>query len=195
MASAAEDTGLHRFTVDEYHRMGEAGILGEDDRVELIYGVIREMSPVNRPHIVATSLTRQLFDRGLAGRASVYEQSPLRLEALASEPEPDIAIYSNPDLNAFGTAATAPLLAIEVADSSIRYDLTTKARLYAEGDVPEYWVLDVHERVLHIFRDPRDGAYLSRTKHEPGSRVAPVSWPDFEIDVESLFPSETPTSP
>ena len=195
MASAAEDAGLHRFTVDEYHRMGEAGILGEDDRVELIYGVIREMSPINRSHVIATSRTRQLFADGLAGRASVYEQSPLHLEALASEPEPDIAIYSNPDVDAFGTAETAPLLAIEVADSSLSYDLRTKAGLYAEGLVPEYWVLDVQGRVLHVFRNALDGVYQTRAKYEPGSRVAPVSWPDFEIEVEALFPSEAPSSP
>lgn len=194
MASAAEDTGLHRFTVDEYHRMGEAGILGEDDRVELIRGVIREMSPINRSHVIATSRTRQLFDRGLAGRASVYEQSPLHLETLASEPEPDIAIYSNPEMDAFGTADTTPLLAIEVADSSLNYDLTTKAELYAEGLVPEYWVLDVQREVLHIFRDPRDGAYQTRARYEPGSRIAPVSWPDFEIGVASLLPSEAAPS-
>ena len=195
MASAAEDAGLHRFTVDEYHRMGEAGILGEDDRVELIYGVIREMSPINRSHVIATSRTRQLFADGLAGRASVYEQSPLHLEALASEPEPDIAIYSNPDVDAFGTAETAPLLAIEVADSSLSYDLRTKAGLYAEGLVPEYWVLDVQRRMLHVFRNALDGVYQTRAKYEPGSRVAPVSWPDFEIEVEALFPSEAPSSP
>jgi len=195
MASAAEDAGLHRFTVDEYHRMGEAGILGEDDRVELIYGVIREMSPINRSHVIATSRTRQLFADGLAGRASVYEQSPLHLEALASEPEPDIAIYSNPDVDAFGTAETAPLLAIEVADSSLSYDLRTKAGLYAEGLVPEYWVLDVQGRVLHVFRNARDGVYQTRAKYEPGSHIAPVSWPDFEIEVEALFPSEAPSSP
>ena len=195
MARAAEATDLRRFSVDEYHRMADAGILREDDRVELIYGVIREMSPTNRPHVIATSLTRQLFADGLAGRASVYEQSPLHLEALASEPEPDVAIYSNPDVNAFGTAATKPLLAIEVADTSLSFDLTTKAVLYAKGQVPEYWVLDVQHRVLHVFRDPSDGAYRTHTTHEPGSRIAPVSWPDFEIDVESLFPSEAASSP
>ncbi len=194
MARVAEAAGLRRFTVDEYHRMAEAGILGEDDRVQLIRGVIRKMSPISRPHVIATSRTRQLFADGLAGRASVFEQSPLHLDALASEPEPDVAVYSNPDLDTFGTAATEPLLAIEVADSSLSFDLTTKAELYAEGQVPEYWVLDVQRRVLHVFRDPSDGTYQTRTTHEPGSSIAPVSWPDFEIDVESLFPVEDPSS-
>jgi len=194
MARVAEATRVRRFTVDEYHRMVEAGILREDDRVELIYGVIREMNPINRSHVIATSRTRQRFADGLAGRASVYEQSPLHLRALESEPEPDIAVYSNPDVDAFGTAATEPLLAIEVADSSLSFDLTTKAELYAKGRVPEYWVLDVRKRVLHVFRDPGDGAYQTHSTHEPGSRIAPLSWPDFEIAVESLFPAEDSSS-
>ena len=195
MASTAEDTGLHRFTVDEYHRMAEAGILRDDDRVELIYGVIREMSSINPPLVVATSLTRQLFAEGLAGRAGVYEQSPLRLDALDSEPQPDVTIYSNPDLRAFGTPETEPLLAIEVAVSTVGYDLNTKAELYAKSGLPEYWVLDVERRVLHVFTSPRDGAYEMRKQFEPGERLAPTAWPDFEIDVAALFPTEAASSP
>lgn len=195
MASAAEDTSLHRFTVDEYHRMVEAGILGENDRVELIYGVIREMSPIDSPHVIATSRTRQLFAEGLAGRASVFEQSPLRLDALASEPQPDVAVYSNPNVDAFGTAATQPLLTVEVSVSTLTYDSTTKAELYTKGGVPEYWILDVERRLLHVYREPSEGAYQTRKTLQPGDRIAPLSWPDFEIDVASLFPAEAPSSP
>jgi Uma2 family endonuclease len=194
MARAVDAAGLHRFSVDEYHRMAEAGILAEDERVELIHGVIRAMSPINRAHVVTTSRTRQLFAERLAGRASVYEQSPLQLATLASEPEPDVAIYSNPDVDAFGTTATTPLLAIEVADSSLNYDLTTKANLYAEALVPEYWVLDIKLRVVHVFKDPGEGVYQTRTSHESGSRISPLSWPDFDVDTDSLFPGDAPAS-
>lgn len=189
MARAAEDPGVRRFTVDEYHRMVDAGILRQDDRVELIDGVIREMSPTNRPHAIATTAVRQLLDRGLAGRASVYEEKPLRLEDIASEPEPDVCVCSNPDLRAFGTESTEPLLVVEVAESSLMYDMTTKAELYAKGDVPEYWVVDLANRVVHVFRNARHGAYRTKMTKEPGTRVAPLSWPDFEIDVATLFPS------
>ena len=189
-----ETVGLRRFTVEEYHRMAEAGILGEDDRVELIHGVVREMSPKKRPHVLGTIVVRELFARRLAGRASVYEEKPLELRALDSEPEPDVAIYSNPDLMAYGTDRTEPLLVIEVADSSVQYDLTVKAQLYAEGGIPEYWVVDLVNRSLVVFRDPTDGAFRSRSEHEPGDRVTPLSWPDIEIEIEELFPPDQASS-
>ena len=195
MARAAEATGVRRFTVDEYHRMVDAGILREDDRVELIYGVIREMSPKNRPHIVAATRVLRVFDRGLAGRAGVYVEAPLGLVKLDSEPEPDIVVSDDPDVESYGTESFRPLLVIEVADSSLRYDLSLKSELYAKAGIPEYWVVDLPNRVLVVFRDPEDGSYQKRTTHEPGSRIAPVSWPDFEIDVDSLFPVETASSP
>jgi Uma2 family endonuclease len=186
-----ETIGLRHFTVDEYHRMAAAGILGEEDRVELIRGVIREVSPKKRAHVIATMEIRELFARRLTGRASVYEEKPLRLEALDSEPEPDVVISSNPDARAYGTERTEPLLVIEVADSSVSYDLTVKAELYAQGHIPEYWVVDLVRRVLMVFRAAQDGAYRSRSTHEPGSFVTPVSWPDLEIDVATLIPSES----
>ncbi len=120
MARAAE-AGVRRFTVDEYHRMVDAGILREDDRVELIYGVIREMSPKNRPHIVAATRVLRVFEHGLAGRAGVYTEAPLGIVKLDSEPEPDILVTDEPDVESYGTDSFRPLLVIEVADSSLRY--------------------------------------------------------------------------
>ncbi len=195
MARAAEATGVRRFTVDEYHRMVDAGILREDDRVELIYGVIREMSPKIRPHIVAATRVLRVFEHGLAGGAGVYTEAPLGIVKLDSEPEPDIVIGDNPDVESYGTESFRPLLVIEISDSSLRYDLNLKSELYAKGEIPEYWVVDLPNRVLVVFRDPGDGAYETCTTRPPGSRIAPVSWPDFEIDVESLFPAEAASSP
>jgi len=193
MGGASEATDVRRFTVDEYHRMADADILREDDRVELIYGVIREMSPKNRPHIVAATRVLRVFEHGLAGRAGVYFEAPLGIVKLDSEPEPDIVVGDNPDVESYGTESFRPLLVIEVADSSLRYDLSLKSELYAGAGIPEYWVVDLPNRVLVVLRDP-DGEYLSRDTHAPGSRIAPVSWPDFEIDVDSLFPAEAASS-
>lgn len=180
--------GLRHFTLDEYHRMATAGILAEDDGVELIHGVIRTMSPKKRLHVLATIRIRELLARRLAGRASVYEEKPFAFSTLDSEPEPDIAVCSNPDWTAYGTDQTEPLLVIEVADSTVQYDLTVKMELYAQGGIPDYWVVDLVHRRLVVFQNPKEGIYRDRSTHEPGAVITSLSWPDLDIEVGSLFP-------
>ena len=170
--------------------MVETGILSSDERVELIRGAVREMSPKNRAHVLATRRMFNSLVKELEGRASVYQEAPLVLSKLDSEPEPDLLVCSNPDFEAYGTEATKPLLVVEVAESSLRDDLGDKARLYAEAGIPEYWVVNLVDRVLVVFRDPGDGSYRTRSTLEPGARVAPGSWPDLELDIASLFPEE-----
>lgn len=190
MATGADAFADRRFTVEEYHRMAETGILTPHERVELIRGAVRRMSPKNRPHVIATARILALLGKKLEGRASVYPGAPVVLERLQSEPEPDILVCSNPHVEAYGTDATAPLLVIEVADSSLRIDLGDKASLYAEAGIPEYWVVNLVERVLVVFREPRNGVYQRRSTLHPGDRVTPDSWPDLELEVASLLPEE-----
>lgn len=194
MAGAREDTKLHRFTVGEYHRMVDAGILREDEQVELIYGVIREMSPKNRPHVIAANKIWHVLHDGLGGRAGVYKEDPLGLLELDSEPEPDIVVTADPDVESYGTARAVPLLVVEVSDTSLGYDMNLKAGLYASGGIPEYWVVDLRHRELVVFRDPEGGDYRTKTVWSPGSRIAPRSFPDLEIEVEALFPARTAPS-
>jgi Uma2 family endonuclease len=165
-----------------------ANILGADERVELVLGLVREMSPRKRPHVLATIGIRELLERELAGRASVYEEKPLALRELDSEPEPDIVVCSNPDVTAYGTDETEPLLVIEVADSSLQYDLTVKTELYARAGIPEYWVVDLVHRRLFVFREPKDGVFRSRTEHETDATVRPISWPATVVEISALFP-------
>jgi Uma2 family endonuclease len=188
MAQAPEALDQRLFTVEEYHRMAEAGILSPDERVELIRGVILPMSPKRRPHVVAVTDALKILSRALEGRASVYPEAPLVLEDLASEPEPDVLVCSNPDSRAYGTEETAPLLVVEVADSSRPRDLGAKVSLYAEAGIPEYWVVDLARRCLVVFRDPQAAVYRSQSTLQPGERVSPLSWPDVVIDVGSLLP-------
>jgi len=190
MSRVLETVAQRRFTVGEYHRMAETGILSPDERVELIRGVIHQMSPKNRAHVVAANLVFGLFRDALRGRASVYKEDPLRVDGLSSEPEPDVMVCSNPDVAAFGTERMKPLLVIEVAESSLRYDLNEKATLYAEAEVPEYWVVNLVDRALEVFRDVKEGRYGQRFTLEPAARVAPTAWPELEIHVSSLFPEE-----
>jgi len=192
MPISPETVAQRRFTVEEYHRMAEAGILSPDERVELVRGVIRKMSPKNRAHVLAASLAFDLFREALRGKASVYKEDPLRAEGIDSEPEPDVMVCSNPDMAAYGTARTKSLLVIEVADSSLEYDIGEKAALYAQAGVPEYWVVNLVERLLEVFREPENRSYQGRSSLELGSRVTPEAWPDLEVEVASLFPKDPP---
>jgi Uma2 family endonuclease len=188
MPRALESLAQRRFTVEEFHRMAETGILGPDERVELVRGVIREMSPKNWAHVTAS---KSIYDRlrdALSGRASVYFEAPLTAAPIDSEPEPDVLVCSNPDELAYRSPRTEPLLVIEVADSSLEYDTGEKAALYAEAGVPEYWVVNLVARALVIFRKPLKGAYRESFSLDEKARVTPEAWPEMAFDVFAFLP-------
>lgn len=195
MAEMAEMVETRRFTVEEYHRMAEAGILRPDERVELIRGVIRRMSPKNRAHVVAATKLHQRLVAALAGRAAVFKEDPLKLVQLDSEPEPDILAISSPEIGAYGTERSKPLLVVEVAASSLRYDMSAKATLYAEAGVPEYWVLNLIDRELVVFRLAGRDGYGERTVYGEGERVAPRAWPDVVLEVSDFLPPRDEPEP
>src|SRR5262245_1469120 len=130
------------FTRQEYHRMGEVGILKPTDRVELIRGEIVEMSPIGRRHVAFVDNLTQLLVLGLAGCAIVSVQNPVVL-ADDTEPQPDLSIRRRRSVPYKDREAHADdaLLLIEVADTSLRYDRSTKLRLYAEAAIPESWLV------------------------------------------------------
>jgi len=183
-----DGVGLRRFSVEEYHRMGEAGVFGPGERVELIRGVIRKMSPKGKRHVIAVSKIIRSFVPRLASRAMVYVQDPLARKGWPSEPEPDFWVTANPDPLAYGTESAPAALIIEVSDSSLEYDRTVKAPLYAEAEVPEYWIVNLIDDVLEVLRDPQAGAYRSRTILRAEDRVAPLTWPDLDVSVRDLLP-------
>ena len=116
-------------------------------------------------------------------------KNPLMKKGFDSEPEPDILITSNPDPESYGTEQALPLLVIEIADSSLRYDRLTKAALYADAEIPEYWIVNLVDDVLEVFSRLQAGVYQSQTHLRPGQRIAPRAWPDVEIDVAQLIPA------
>lgn len=184
-----EMVGQRRFSVDEYHRMAEGGVFKPEERLELIRGVVRRMSPKNAAHVVAATSLHQLLLNALAGRASVFKEDPLKLVRLDSEAEPDIVATSSPDIKDYGLENSKPLLVVEVAESSLRYDLNVKAPLYAEAGVPEYWVVNLVDRELVVFRSPEVELYRDRTTYGVSDRIAPEAWPDVVIEVGDLFPT------
>ena len=145
----------HLISVDAFHRMGETGILGPRDRVELIDGEIIDMSPIGVLHAAIVDVLARHFGRRAGELVFVRCQNPLRLDDI-SEPEPDIAIL-RPRADFYMTAhpgAADVLLVIEVADTSLAYDLGTKVPLYARHGIPEVWVIDAATRHTRVFRRP-----------------------------------------
>ena len=97
-------------------------------------------------------------------------------------------VCAEPDLNAFGTRGMKPLLVIEVAESSLARDLRVKPSIYAAASVPEYWVVNLVDRVLEVFRRPEEGRYLEQVRLTTSARVSPEAWPDLDLEISSSFP-------
>jgi len=154
----------HKLTVADYRRMGETGILGPDDRVELIAGEIIDMSPIGSLHAAVVDLLASLFHRHCGPRAIVRVQSPILLDE-ASQPQPDLAIL-RPRADFYRDALPGPadvLLLVEVADSSLPFDLGVKVPLYAAATIPETWVIDAATLTSHCFRRPGGDRYTAAT--------------------------------
>jgi Uma2 family endonuclease len=168
----------HRFTVDEFHRMGEVGILSGDDRVELIDGEIVEMTPIGSQHAACVRrLHNWLF--GLVGdEALISAQLPLKLEN-DGEPIPDLAVLRPRADGYFDSHPTGPdaRVVIEVADSSMLFDRNVKSRLYAGGGVPEYCVVDLPRSCVAVFGAPVDGRFTSVRDYPVGE-----SWTSPGLD-------------
>jgi Uma2 family endonuclease len=189
MSATAEDLyHRYRFSVDEYLRMGETGILTESDRVELIDGEIIDMPPIGIPHAGAVKRIANLFARQLGERVVLSVQDPIRIGDF-SLPEPDIALLRPRD-DFYASAYPTPediLMLVEVAESSVRYDRDKKLPLYAAAGVKECWLVDIPARKLVICRDASADGY--RRVHEPEhlTSVTPESIPDCAIDLSGLF--------
>lgn len=166
--------------------MGEVGLLSPDDRVELIDGELVEMPPIGDRHSSAVDLLAKGFIRSVGDAAHVRIQGPVRL-GVHSETQPDIALLK-PRADFYKSrspTASDVLLVIEVSESTLRYDLETKARLYARHGIAQYCVLDLVDSQLHRFRRPRGGQYAERETVSTGTvSFAPV---DAEIDIDDLF--------
>jgi len=164
---------VHPLTVDDLDRMVAAGILGEDDRVELLDGVLVEMSPQGDPHMYAIRRFNALAMPAVA--AAGMELSPqcsLSVRSPLSLPEPDFAVIPMTPRDAKPAEA---VLVVEIAISSRAIDLGRKAAIYAGAGIPEYWVLDVGRRELVMHRDPLDGRYAAVTtlgEHETAQALA-----------------------
>lgn len=177
-----------RIAVGEYHRMIEAGILGEDEHVELITGTLVAMTPQGSRHAVVIQRLTAALVRAVGDDLAVRPQLPLTLSE-DSEPEPDLAVVRTSDAPLEGPHPRGALLVIEVAGDSLRFDRQSKRVLYAGAGIPEYWIVNLAEAAIeaHSDPDPVTGLYRSSAVVRAGETVVSRTLPDLAIDVARLF--------
>jgi hypothetical protein len=183
-----------RFTREEYHRMAEAGILHENDRVELIEGEIVQMTPIGRRHAACVAELTRLLVPLVGQRALVWPQNPITLPH-ETEPQPDIVLL-RPRADRYLQDDARPadvLLLVEVSDTSQRYDRLVKLPLYGRAGVPEVWIVDLPDEVIEIHRRPSRRGYAQVERVGRGGVVAPAALPDIVLPVDAILVLPSPS--
>ncbi|MDB9510407.1 Uma2 family endonuclease [Kamptonema animale CS-326] len=176
------------FTVQEYHLMGEAGIFGNNERVELIEGEIIQMAAIGKRHAARVDRLANFFCERVRRRAIVRVQNPICLDD-KSEPHPDIALVQT---RADFYESALPnseniLLLVEVADSTVDYDRDVKVPNYSRSGIQEVWLWDLEANCLEVYRLPTANGYSSIQKFEGGKIFLPFAFPDFEVSVDLIL--------
>ena len=178
----------YRFTVDQYHRMGKAGIFHPDCRVELVNGQIFKMSPSAPWHAGLVDWLTRRFVTGLGERAIVRVQSATTVDRY-SEPEPDVMLLV-PRADFYRTAHPTPrdtLLIVEVANTSLAHDQRRKLPLYARRGVMEVWIVNRRADALDVHRDPSPEGYRDHSRRGRGEFVAPAAFADLVLSVDEIL--------
>ena len=179
----------YRFTVDEYERLAQAGVLTQCDRVELLDGEIVEMTPIGDRHAGIVARLTSLFSRCLGDRSIVWAQNPVQLRVVRSIPQPDVVLVrARSDF--YTTGKPGPddvLLLIEVMDTSAETDRRVKLPLYARAGIAEAWLLDLTTDRIEVFRRPTANGYGETETLGRGERMAPRAFPDLSLTVDDLL--------
>ena len=175
-----------KWSLQNYHQMIETGLLDER-KVELVRGEIIEMSPEGAPHSYYCDEISEYLRRILGDRAKVREAHPITLPN-NSEPEPDIAIVRNrPTLYRDQHPHPEDIFwLIEIANSSLAKDIGVKKDLYGDAGIAEYWVINLSESVLIVFRNWTTSGYQSTSSFTTGS-ITPLAFPELLIDIQQLL--------
>lgn len=178
----------HRFTVKDYYRMAETGVLRPDARVELLDGEIIDMSPIGPFHGGVTKLLNQLFTAAANGRWVVAIQDPLHLDD-HSEPEPDLMLLKPlPDF--YRKRHPQPedvFLLVEVSDKTLAADQGDKLPLYGRAGISEVWIVNLNEETIEVYREPHFTGYGSKTILRGGDKARPHAFPDVAVNVADLL--------
>lgn len=178
----------HLTDIAEWHRMGEAGIFPQDARMELIEGEILHMAPIGFNHAGHVARLIHAFTSRVQGRAIVNTQNPVQLGNL-SEPEPDFMLLRL-DPNFYTTRhpnAADVLLLVEVSDTTLCFDREQKRQLYATHSIPEYWIVNLIDNRLEVFRQPLDGEYQELTSLGKTDSLNLVALPDIQIHLSDIL--------
>ena len=168
----------------EYEKLAAEGFF-KDERVELVFGVVVAMTPIDPAHGESVDRLDDILRRQLAGRARVRCQGAFAATE-DSEPQPDIYVFPNGDY--WDAQPDRAYLVIEVARSSLDYDRDTKSLLYGVSQVDEYWIVNHAEDVIEVYRDRHDGRWRTMTTHRRGDTIAMVGFPDVQIAVTDVLP-------
>ena len=187
-----ELTTIKRWSVRDYHRMSEVGMLGADERTELLDGQITLMAPKGTPHVTALHLLANTLRSQLGDAALVRTQDPVCLSDF-SEPEPDLAVVRGSILD-YAEAHPRPEqidLIVEVADSTLKQDCEVKDKLYAQAGIADYWVLDLKNRQLHLFQDPSPDGYRRHLILAEPNQASPLAFPNVMLSLSAVLPPRT----
>jgi Uma2 family endonuclease len=168
--------------------MAKTGILGEDERIELIDGEILVMAPIGEKHVGCVRRCIRTFTSRIGTAAIIDVQDPLQL-AGRGEPQPDVTLL-RPDAEMLGNViptAGDVLLLVEVADTTLQYDRQVKAPLYAQSGIPELWIADLEHDLIEVHRDPTSDGYRTIRIARRGEQIAPVAFPDRPIAVADIL--------
>ena len=185
----AEAVTRRRFTIDEYHRMGEVGILGDDERLELIAGHIVVREPIGSHHAGTVDRLNRLWTSRLGERAIVRVQNPVVLPEEVSELQPDVMLLA-PRADFYTASHPTPpdvLLLIEVADTSLLLDRRVKMPLYARAGIREAWLCDLTTGRVDVHRDVTAGRYASVRTFTAAQRLSAQTFPDVTLTVAELL--------
>jgi len=177
-----------RFTVDEYYRMAEAGILRPEDRVELIDGEIIQMSPIGQRHAARVNRANSLFIRAFGEQAVVSPQNPVQLSDW-TEPQPDIVVFKARS-DFYESKKPTPrdvLLVLEISDTTLRYDMKIKLPHFAAALIPEVWIQDINGDSLYVFRDPQGNCYVTSMQLKRGAFVYSLAFPEIRFSLDDLL--------
>ena len=186
METKSQEVTRRRFTVHEYHRMGEAGILHEDDRVELIEGEIVEMAAIGTRHFTCVNVLNRLLVRSVGDAAIVSVQNPVRLDE-RTEPQSDLAVLRVRDYRESLPMPEDVLLLIEVSDTTLRYDRGVKLPLYARAGILEVWIVDLAGEVIERHTDPSGDTYRGSKQARPGEKIECAALPELTLGVDAVL--------